>query len=121
MSREPVFVGLDVSKATLDVARRPTGEAWQVANAETGLVTTMPRPEQHESPSGVRLSRLYIVEVNNLPGGQVEVLALPSVTETDMPGRRRLFTAPRWDLDEERAAWTRLFDDVRAIVERASP
>lgn len=37
MSGEPVFVGLDVAKATLDVARRPTGEAWQVANDESGI------------------------------------------------------------------------------------
>jgi len=37
MSSEPVFVGLDVSKATLEVALRPTAEAWQVANDEAGI------------------------------------------------------------------------------------
>lgn len=33
----PVFVGIDVSKATLDVAVRPTGEAWTSANAPEGI------------------------------------------------------------------------------------
>ena len=31
------FVGIDVSKATLDVAVRPTGEAWTSANAPDGI------------------------------------------------------------------------------------
>lgn len=33
----PVFVGSDVSKATLDVAVRPSGESWQVANNAAGV------------------------------------------------------------------------------------
>ena len=33
----PVFVGIDVSKATLDVAVRPTGETWTSANATDGI------------------------------------------------------------------------------------
>ena len=37
MSSEPVFVGLDVAKATLDVAVRPSGETWTVANDEAGM------------------------------------------------------------------------------------
>ena len=32
MSGPPCFVGIDVSKATLDLAVRPTGETWQVPN-----------------------------------------------------------------------------------------
>src|SRR5438105_5408380 len=31
-----VFVGLDVAKATLDVALRPSGEHWSVPNDEAG-------------------------------------------------------------------------------------
>jgi transposase len=34
MSKSQVFVGIDVAQATLEVAVRPTGEAWQVANDE---------------------------------------------------------------------------------------
>lgn len=37
MTDERRFVGLDVAKATLDVAVRPTGECWQVANDEAGI------------------------------------------------------------------------------------
>jgi transposase len=32
-----VFVGIDVSKAQLDVAVRPSGEVWSVSNDETGF------------------------------------------------------------------------------------
>jgi len=34
---EPVYVGLDVAKATLDVAVRPSGESWQVPNDDAGV------------------------------------------------------------------------------------
>jgi transposase len=43
MSGEPVCVGLDVAKATLDVGLRPTGEAWQVANDEPGIAELVAR------------------------------------------------------------------------------
>lgn len=43
MSSEPVFVGLDVAKATLDIALRPTGEHWQVANDEPGIAELVAR------------------------------------------------------------------------------
>lgn len=33
----PVFVGIDVSKANLDVAIRPTGESWQMSNELEGI------------------------------------------------------------------------------------
>jgi transposase len=32
-----MFVGIDVSKATLDVATRPTGESWSVPNDDVGI------------------------------------------------------------------------------------
>ena len=32
-----IFVGLDVAKAQLDVALRPSGERWSVANDEAGI------------------------------------------------------------------------------------
>jgi transposase len=37
VSREERFVGIDVSKATLEVAVRPSGESWSVANEEQGV------------------------------------------------------------------------------------
>lgn len=33
----PLFVGIDVAKATLDVAVRPTAETWTVGNDEAGI------------------------------------------------------------------------------------
>ncbi len=39
----PVFVGLDVAKATLDVALRPSGEGWSVANEELGIAGLVER------------------------------------------------------------------------------
>jgi transposase len=38
-----VFVGIDVSKDRLDVAARPSGESWQVANTELGIATLVKR------------------------------------------------------------------------------
>jgi transposase len=34
MSKLETFVGIDVALATLEIAVRPTGESWQVANDE---------------------------------------------------------------------------------------
>src|SRR5881227_3843541 len=34
-----VFVGIDVSKDQLDVAARPDGESWRVANTELGIAS----------------------------------------------------------------------------------
>src|SRR2546422_5129881 len=40
---EPVVVGLDVAKATVDVAVRPSGECWSVPNPEAGAAELVPR------------------------------------------------------------------------------
>jgi transposase len=37
MSGPAVCVGIDVSKATLDLALRPTGERWTLANDEAAI------------------------------------------------------------------------------------
>ena len=37
MEGEPRFVGIDVSKAQVDVAVRPTGKSWVVTYDETGI------------------------------------------------------------------------------------
>ena len=44
MAETPLFVGIDVAKAQLDIALRPTGERWTVANdapSITALVTQL--------------------------------------------------------------------------------
>ena len=47
MVSQPLFVGIDVAKATLDVAIRPTSETWSVTNDDAGitaLVTQVSAP-----------------------------------------------------------------------------
>lgn len=43
METAPCFVGIDVAKARLDVAVRPTGEAWTVANDADGIDAVVAR------------------------------------------------------------------------------
>ena len=39
----PVFIGIDVSKARLDVAMRPSAEKLSVSNDETGIQAVVQR------------------------------------------------------------------------------
>ena len=39
MSDVPCFVGIDVAKAQLDIALRPSGERWAVPNDASGVAT----------------------------------------------------------------------------------
>jgi transposase len=43
MSAPQYFVGIDVAKAQLDIALRPTGERWAVSNEETGIAALVVR------------------------------------------------------------------------------
>jgi transposase len=43
MAATPCFVGIDVAKAQLGVALRPTGERWAVANDDTGIAALVAR------------------------------------------------------------------------------
>lgn len=43
MSQQPLYVGIDVAKAQLDVAIRPTGERWQVSYTEQGTQESVSR------------------------------------------------------------------------------
>jgi transposase len=43
MSAVQLFVGIDVAKAQLDVALRPTGERWAVVNDDTSMATLVAR------------------------------------------------------------------------------
>ena len=43
MRSEPRFVGIDVSKARLDVAVRPAGKSWGMPNDETGIAGLVPQ------------------------------------------------------------------------------
>jgi len=39
----PRFVGIDVAKAQLDIAVRPSGEQWVAPHTETGIATLVGR------------------------------------------------------------------------------
>lgn len=54
MSETLKFIGIDVSKARLDVSLRPGGEAWSVTNDEEGIGSLLERLKA-ESPSMVVL------------------------------------------------------------------
>ena len=43
MSATPCFVGIDVAKAQLDMALRPTDERWAVANDDAGIAALVAR------------------------------------------------------------------------------
>jgi transposase len=43
MSAMPCFVGIDVANAQLDMALRPTGERWAVANDDAGIAALVKR------------------------------------------------------------------------------
>ena len=43
MSAPLCFIGIDVAKATLDVAVRPTGETWRLANEPSAVAALLPR------------------------------------------------------------------------------
>ncbi len=46
MSAPQIFVGIDVAKAQLDIALRPTGERWAVTNDEPGIATLVTRLQE---------------------------------------------------------------------------
>jgi transposase len=50
MSAPQLFVGIDVAKAQLDVALRPTGERWAVANAAPDIAALVTRLQAVQPP-----------------------------------------------------------------------
>ena len=45
MSEPQLFVGIDVAKAQLDIALRPTGERWAVPNDDTSIAALVTQLE----------------------------------------------------------------------------
>src|SRR2546426_10963840 len=73
---EPVVVGLDVAKATVDVALRPSGECWSVPNTDAGaaeLVTRLrlltPALVVCEATGGVERGAVAPPPPPGVPGG----------------------------------------------------
>jgi transposase len=74
MASTPVTIGIDVSKAHLDIAARPSGEAWQVPNTEVGLGHLVER-------LAALAPALIVLEAS----GGWEVLAASSLAEAGLP------------------------------------
>jgi transposase len=69
-----MFVGIDVSKAQLDIALRPTGQGWQVANDEGGITLLVARLQTVEptlivleATGGLELSVTLALAAAGLP------------------------------------------------------
>ncbi len=74
MSVQGVFVGIDVSKARLDVAVRPTRDEWRSPNTDAGVKGVGVRPKDLQ-PALVVLEATGGLEV--LLAGALAALALP--------------------------------------------
>jgi transposase len=71
------YVGIDVSKARLDVAVRPSGEAWQSANDETGIAALVERLRSGQPVA----PHLIVVEAT----GGLERLAVTALAVAGLP------------------------------------
>jgi transposase len=74
MTTTPVFVGIDISKARLDVALRPTGAPFTVLHDETGIALLVHRVSAL-SPAGIVLEATGGLEV--LLSGALATAGLP--------------------------------------------
>lgn len=97
------------------LALQMEGYTIDVQEPTTGIVVTRlkPVPAAERSAAGAKSYRAYVVEVKGAPGGKVHVIATPTQAAPAAAGAR-----PGWDPEHERAERARLFDDVRALVER---
>ena len=72
---EELFVGIDVSKATLDIAILPTKESWSVPNTENGIGELVDRLRQLPAPT------LVLMEAT----GGLERQALATIAAAGLP------------------------------------
>jgi transposase len=73
-NRTPVFVGIDVAKAHLDVASDAPGEPWQVANDEAGIAALVGRLQPLQPT-------LVVVEAT----GDLEAAVAAALAEAGIP------------------------------------
>jgi transposase len=74
MPQGPMFVGIDVAKAHLDIALRPTAEGWRVANDDPGI-----------TPLVARLRDLQPVLIVLEATGGLEVPVTAALTAAGLP------------------------------------
>src|SRR2546425_1007825 len=94
MSQSDVFVGIDVAKAQLDVALRPTGDTWTAPNDEAGLAHIVER-------LGPLRPALIVVEAT----GRLELPLLGALMAAALPvvvvNPRQVRDSPGWRTQDE--------------------
>ena len=53
MTDATIFAGIDVAKARLDIALRPSGESWSVANDGAGITQVVSRLQELQLGAGL--------------------------------------------------------------------
>ena len=101
MEQEAVYVGIDVAKAQVDVAVRPTGQRWTISNDEPGIRELVSRLRALEPA-------MVVLEAS---GG----LELPSVSALAAASRQWSSSTPgRFETSPEpRVRWRRLMPWTR--------
>ena len=61
------FIGIDVAKATLDIAALPEGDTWSVTNDEPGLAELVPRLVLLAPTLVVLVPKISGTKLNNTP------------------------------------------------------
>jgi transposase len=74
MPESPMFVGIDVAQAELEIALRPSAERWAVANDEAGVATLV-----------ARLQALRPVLIVLEATGGLEVLVTSALAASELP------------------------------------
>ena len=101
MAAPPVFVGLDVAKAQLALALRPTGARGAVTNDETGMAALVVQLQALQPTlSGLEATGGY----HRAVGAALGAAALPIVVVHPRPGRDLAKATGQWATTEARAA-----------------
>ena len=97
MTEPLVFVGIDVAKATLDVAVRPTGATFQVANDPDGIAVLIDR---------LRPLTPALVVLEATGGYEAPAVAALQVAGTAGRGSGRIASAK----------WARAWASIRSVL-----
>ena len=117
----PAFVGIDVAKAELVVAIRPSGDRWTVANDEAGIQTLLKRLRRHalalivlEATGGYERAVVAALGAARLP----VVVANPRQVRDFARATGQLAKTDRIDADRSRVNSWRVRRQKRPILEQ---
>ena len=101
MEQEAVYVGIDVAKAQVDVAVRPTGQRWTNSNDEPGIRELVSRLKALE-PAMVVLEASGVLELPSVAA--LATASLPVVIVNPRPVRDFARATGTW---RRLTPWTR--------------